>query len=392
MKSYDVVIAGAGPGGCGAAIAAARAGLRVLLVEKRQEIGSPKRCGEGLSRSSLERMGIEYNPVWMRRKIIGATVYAPNGKFVRYDGEDLGWIIERKVFDKWLANKAVSAGAKVLAKTEVVDIIREEGILSGVVLYSQGKEVRIKTKILIAADGVESKVARLVGFRTNLNPSDLVSGFQYEMAGVDIDPDRIELYFGNEIAPGGYVWIFPKGETIANIGIGVRKPFAKKTAKEYLDEFIESKPGLRNGSILEVNAGGVPVGGLMENMVSDGFMIVGDAAHQVNPIHGGGISEAFVGGKIAGEVAAEAIKAGDVSAEFLKVYNERWWEERGKKLQKIFKLRLVAESLTDDELNWLAEYLSGEDLVNLSKSKGFVKFAKLLMKKPRLITLARKLL
>ena len=392
MKSYDVVIAGAGPGGCGAAIAAARAGLRVLLVEKRQEIGSPKRCGEGLSRSSLERMGIEYNPVWMRRKIIGATVYAPNGKFVRYDGEDLGWIIERKVFDKWLANKAVSAGAKVLAKTEVVDIIREEGILSGVVLYSQGKEVRIKTKILIAADGVESKVARLVGFRTNLNPSDLVSGFQYEMAGVDIDPDRIELYFGNEIAPGGYVWIFPKGETIANIGIGVRKPFAKKTAKEYLDEFIESKPGLRNGSILEVNAGGVPVGGLMENMVSDGFMIVGDAAHQVNPIHGGGISEAFVGGKIAGEVAAEAIKAGDVSAESLKVYNERWWEERGKKLQKIFKLRLVAESLTDDELNWLAEYLSGEDLVNLSKSKGFVKFAKLLMKKPRLITLARKLL
>jgi len=392
MKSYDVVIAGAGPGGCGAAIAAARAGLRVLLVEKRQEIGSPKRCGEGLSRSSLERMGIEYNPIWMRRKIIGATVYAPNGKFVRYDGEDLGWIIERKVFDKWLANKAVSAGAKVLAKTEVVDIIREEGILSGVVLYSQGKEVRVKTKILIAADGVESKIARLVGFRTNLNPSDLVSGFQYEMAGVEIDPDRIELYFGNEIAPGGYVWIFPKGETVANIGIGVRKPFAKKTAKEYLDEFIESKPGLRNGSILEVNAGGVPVGGLMENMVSDGFMIVGDAAHQVNPIHGGGISEAFVGGRIAGEVAAEAIKAGDVSAEFLKVYNERWWEERGKKLQKIFKLRLVAESLIDDELNWLAEYLSGEDLVNLSKSKGFVKFAKLLMKKPRLITLARKLL
>jgi digeranylgeranylglycerophospholipid reductase len=213
------------------------------------------------------------------------------------------------------------------------------------------------------------------------------------MSNIDIDPDRIELYFGNDsIAPGGYVWIFPKGERTANVGIGVRKPFAKKTAKEYLDDFIASRESLRRGSIIEVNSGAVPVGGLLKNMVAQGFIVVGDAAHQVNPIHGGGISEAFVGGKIAGEIAKEAKDKSDYSEDFLSEYNNRWWEERGNKLQKVCVLREVAERLSDEELNWLADRLTGENLIDFSKSNSLGILAKLLMKKPRLITLARKLL
>jgi digeranylgeranylglycerophospholipid reductase len=392
MESYDVVVVGAGPAGSGAAMAAAKAGSRVLMVEKRQEIGVPKRCGEGFSRTSMKRMGIEHDPVWSRREMIGVTVYSPNGKVVRYDGDDLGWVIDRKVFDKWLAEKATEEGVKVLARTEVTAVTREDGMISGVSLRSQGREWKVKCRILIAADGVESRVSRMAGLNTTLKAVDIISGFQYEMSNIDIDPDRTELYFGNEIAPGGYIWIFPKGKRTANVGIGVRKPFAKKSAKEYLDEWIASRPGLRNGSILEVNSGAVPVGGLMENMVTDNFMAVGDAAHHVNPIHGGGISEAYVGGKIGGEVAAQAIKAGDTSSEFLDRYNKLWWEARGNKLKKVFKLRQVTERLTDGDLNWLAEYLTGEELVEFSKSKGLKRLAKLLIKKPKLAILAKKLL
>jgi digeranylgeranylglycerophospholipid reductase len=144
--------------------------------------------------------------------------------------------------------------------------------------------------------------------------------------------------------------------------------------------------------VIEVNSGGVPVGGLLENMVVDNFMVVGDAAHQVNAIHGGGISEAYVGGKIAGEVAVKSIKKGDYSKKVLEEYNKKWWDLRGKKLQKIVKLRQVVESLSDEELNWLAEYLSGEDLIGLTHASGFKKLYFVLMKKPRLIPLARKLL
>jgi len=392
MERYDVVVVGAGPAGSSVAMTIAKAGLKVLMVEKRAEIGSPKRCGEGLSRSALGRMGLEPDGIWVRRTVIGASAYAPNGKkiTVNYQGPE-GWVIERKVFDKWLAKKAADAGAKVLAKTEAISLIKKGGKVSGVTLESNGKRWDAEAKIVIAADGVESKLAREAGIDTTLRLVDVASGVQFEMAGVDIDPDRIELYFGNEVAPAGYAWIFPKGKNEANVGIGVRKPWAKKTALEYLNDFVASHPGLKKGSIVEVNAGGVPVGALMENMVTDNFMIVGDAAHQVNAIHGGGIGESFVAGRIAAEVAGRAINKGNTSKNSLSEYNKLWWKERGEKLQKLVKLREVTESLTDQELNWLAEYLTGEDLIEFARASGLKKLGLILMKKPRLIRLAKKL-
>lgn len=394
MDTYDVIVVGAGPGGSGAAKAAAEKGLRVLVVEKRQEIGSPKRCGEGLSKTSAERMGVEPQKEWIRQEIRGATCYSPDGKHVRVDYADgpEGWVIERKMFDKHLAEKAVKAGARVLAKTEVMDLVREDGIISGAVLESEGKAWKVRAPLIIAADGVESTVARMAGVDTTLKLSDIASGVQFEMAGIDIDPDRLELYFGNDVAPGGYVWIFPKGKDIANVGIGVRKPYSKRSALEHLREFIDARPGLKKGSILEVNSGGIPVGGILKNMVADNLIIVGDAAHQVNPIHGGGMAEAWVGGRIAGEVAAEAKESGDYSAEFLSRYNDRWWKERGDMLIKVLKLRKVVEKLSDDDLNHLAKELKGENLVEFSKAKGFRMLAKLMMKRPKLILLARELM
>jgi digeranylgeranylglycerophospholipid reductase len=393
MESYDVVVVGAGPGGAGAALEAARKGLRVLMVEKRQEIGSPKRCGEGLSKGAAKRMGIEPDPLWIRREIRGATAVAPDGKRVTIDYREgpQGWVIERKAFDKFLVGLAVNAGARALARTEVAGLVREEGIVSGAELESGDKAWKVKAPLIIAADGVESRIAREAGIDTTLKLLDVCSGVQLEMTGIEIDPDRIELYFGNEVAPGGYVWIFPKGEDTANVGIGVRKPFAKKPALEYLRDFIEERPGLRKGSVLEVNSGGVPVGGFLESMVTDNLMVVGDAAHQVNPIHGGGISEAFVAGRLAGQVAAEAREARDFSETFLSRYNERWWKERGETLKKVLKLRMVVEGLRDEELNWLAGNLKGEDLIEFSKARGFAMLARLLMKRPRLVGLARKL-
>jgi len=391
---YDIIVIGAGPGGSGAALAAAKNGAKVLVLEKRQEVGAPKRCGEGLSRSTLKRMGIEKDDKWIRREMIGATCYAPNGKRVRVDYKDgpEGYVVERKIFDKYLAEKAAEVGAKILAKAEVTGLLKEDGKICGVEMEFEDERRKVRAKIVIAADGVESKVAREAGLNTTLKLVDIASGAQFEMANVDIDPDRIEMYFGNEIAPWGYVWIFPKGEKTANVGIGVRKPYAKERAIDYLKRFVESRPGLRKGSIIEVNSGGVPVGGLMENMVTDNFMVVGDAAHQVNAIHGGGMGEAWLAGKIAGEVAAQAIKAKDCSKRLLSKYNKLWWEERGNKLQKLVKFREVVESLSDEDLNWLAGYLRGEDLIEFARSSGFGRFAKILMKKPKLIKLARKLL
>jgi len=381
----DVLVVGAGPAGSSVAKHLAEKGAEVLIIEKRQEIGAPKRCGEGLSRSALERMGLEPDPKWICQEIQRARVYAPNGKSVtaEFDGPE-GWVIERKVFDKELAKLAVEAGAQIRTKTELLELERDRDCWR--VKTNRGEE---RPKVLVAADGVESQTARLAGLNTTLELSDIASCAQFELSGIDIDPEEIRLYFGRKIAPGGYVWVFPKGKRTANVGVGVRRPFAEKPAINYLQEFVEK--AFPDASVLEVNAGGVPVGGLMKDMVLDGFLAVGDAAHQVNPIHGGGIAEAWVAGRIAAEVIAEALKHQDWSKSRLNEYNRRWWKERGEKLEKLWKLRKVVESLTDDDLNWLADQLSGEDLVELARASKFKLFASILVKRPKLAILARKL-
>jgi len=397
MVDCDILVIGGGPAGSGAALAASKAGLSVLMVEKRAEIGAPKRCAEGLSRSSFERMGFkEPKPEWISRTMIGATVYSPDRNCVKMThvlgGNEDGWVVDRKVFDKWLASLAAEAGAKVMAKTEAVSLIKEDGKVTGARLRYRDNEWDVKAGVVIAADGVESKIAREAGIDTTLKLTDIASGAQFEMTNIDIDPDRLEIYFDQELAPGGYFWIFPKGKNKANVGIGVRKPFSKDAAYDYLKKCIETVPGLKNGSVLEVNSGGVPVGGLLKDMVLDNFMVAGDAAHHANPMHGGGIAEAFVGGRIAGEVAAEGIAAGNTSKKFLSRYNDRWWKERGNKLMKVYKLKEVIESLNNEELNWLCHELQGMNLSDFSSANKFGLLAKILMKKPKLVLLARKLI
>ncbi|MEM5871604.1 MAG: NAD(P)/FAD-dependent oxidoreductase [Candidatus Aenigmatarchaeota archaeon] len=391
-KEYDVIIVGVGPAGSSVARYCAHQGLKVLAVEKRQEIGSPKRCGEGLSKSALERMDIKLDNTWVTQVIKGASVYAPNGKKITVDFEGPeGWVIERKQFDKYLAKIASKEGAKILTKTEVIDVKRDGKKLK-VFLKANGELFEVGCKILVACDGIESRIARIMGLDTTISLNDIASCVQFEMSNIKIDPDRIELYFGNEVAPGGYVWIFPKGKDSANVGIGVRKPFAKKSALAYLKDFIKTKENLRSGSILEVNSGGVPVGGFLSTMVDDNFLIVGDAAHQVNPIHGGGIAESYVAGRIASEAIVKAIRFNDYSKKMLMDYEKKWWKERGEKLKKLLRLREVVESLNDEELNWLADYLKGEELVGFARASGLKKLAFILMKKPKLAKLAKKLL
>ena len=391
-KEYDVVVVGAGPGGSAVAKRCAERGLKVIMLEKRQEIGSPKRCAEGLTFSTEKIIG-KIPERCIAQKINGTNVYSPSGKSVKVDfGEYGGYILERKVFDKWLASRASRAGAYVQAKTEVVDVIKEDGYIKGVKAEFEGEEFEIRAKVVVAADGVESTVARKAGLNTTNQLINIDSGFQYEMSNLNLkDPEKIEIFMGNEVAPRGYIWIFPKGKDLANVGIGVA--MSQKTARYYLDKFIEDNPEIfKDAGIIEVNSGGIPVGGFLKNMVANGLVVVGDAAHQVNPIHGGGLKEATIAGQIAGEVIAKAVKKGDVSEDSLSEYNKIWWKERGRALEKVQKLREVVEKLSDDDLNMLAETLTGDDLIEFSRGNKLFNLGKILLKNPKLITLAKKLI
>lgn len=399
-SQYDVVVVGAGPAGSATARKCAELGLKTALLEKRQEIGVPVRCGEGLSIYAVRALGFvqKLPPQVYAQEINGAIVYAPGGKKLVIDfGETVGYILERKMYDRWLAEQAARKGAYVQAKTEVTELIKEqrngETFITGVKGNFESEPFTIRCDAVIGADGVEGRITRMAGLRSTLLLKTTDSGYQYEMVDVALeDPRKLIVYFGTKVAPRGYVWIFPKGEDKANVGIGIGSIGYGKTAKQYLDEWIATQPGVRKGSITNVVCGGIPVGGFLKNMVLNGFAAVGDAAHQVNPIHGGGIGEAQRAGYILGEVLADAKSKGDFSARTLAKYNERWWAERGDRLRNVEKVREVMEKLSDDDLDMLADALDGETIMELCHGSKLAVLAKILMRKPSLIKLAAHLI
>jgi len=367
---YDVIVVGGRVGGSAAAIFASKNDLDVLMLEKRQEIGTPVQCAEATSSKTFKTLEIEPSPKYVYNKIMGADVYAPDGTHGRLEGEYAeGFMLERKIFDKHLAIEAARAGADIMVKTTVKNLIKNNGNVCGVLAKHMGHTLEIKSDVVIAADGVESQIAQMAGLETQQSPKYLCSCAQYEMVGVETDPHYLQIYFGNKLAPGGYGWIFPKGDGVANVGVGVRSNV--ETAYHYLKKFTSRL----NTTPVELNVGGVPLSGPVEKTYNDGFMVVGDAAGQVEPFTGGGIHVTAHCGRLAGETAADAIKKGDTSANFLKTYEKHWKKDVGGDLRQALKYRKIMDQLSDEDMNIIANFLNDQDLESISKLS-MLKFVK----------------
>jgi digeranylgeranylglycerophospholipid reductase len=374
-RHYDVVVVGAGPGGAVAAATAAAAGLSVLLLEKRQEIGSPVRCAEGVGHDQLSAL-IEPDQRWIAAEIHRAQIdVCSAGSMHALMAEGgRGYILERRVFDRLLAERAAAAGADVRVKTAVTGLLLEHGQVRGVRIARTdffnrgpaGMPLNVAAEVVIAADGVEAQVGRWAGLDVQLPLSDSMACAQYVLSGVDIDPTCTYYTIGHEVAPGGYAWVFPKGDGTANVGLGVRADLWQDVATglaarspqlqgpsrvlDFLDRFIESDRRLARGCPVTLIAGNVPVALSPARLVTDGLMLVGDAARQVDPLTGGGIINAMTAGRLAGQVAVEAVVARDNSTAFLTRYEDAWQASNGRKLQRNYRLRekFPPESRSDE--------------------------------------------
>jgi len=274
QRRYDVVVVGAGPAGSTAARRAAELGLSVLLLEKRQEIGSPVRCAEGVGHELLVPF-IEPDERWISARIDKAqfTTMAGDRAETRRAEGGKGYVLERRVFDRVLAEKAVEAGAQLAVKTAARGLLIGDGFVRGVIVEGEGN-VEIEAAVVIGADGVESRVGPWAGLDTTLPPKDAMACAQFLLAGIDIDPTCCSYYISQELAPGGYAWVFPKGEGKANVGLGVQADMAAWPALDYLTRFIEGQPHLGQGSPVTLVVGGVPVALPPERLVTDGCLLV----------------------------------------------------------------------------------------------------------------------
>ncbi len=246
-------------------------------------------------------------------------------------------------------------------KARVTQVTKsDDDTVDGVVFRYSGREYTCKSKVVIAADGVESQVGRWAGIDTTHSLHDVGICAQYLLGDIDIDPTYFDLYFGRQVAPRGYVWMFPKGDNIANVGIGINGALSGgrsgKLAIDYLNEFVKRK--FPEGKILGLVCGAVPVGEGLPKIIGNGIMLVGDAAHHSDPISGGGIPNAMHSGKFAAEVAVEAIRSRDVSTNVLSAYPKRWDSEIGKNFKAICRIRDRMYKFSDDDIDGWAETLS----------------------------------
>lgn len=363
----DVVVVGAGPGGSMAAKYAAEGGLSVLLLEKKAEIGAPLRCAEGVSKKWLKEMGIEPDPKWISADMDGAIIVSPSGHRFKLDeshaGNEVGYVLERHLFDKALAEMAAVAGATIMMRTSCTGVIKEDGKLVGVYANRMGESLEIHAKCVVAADGFESQVSRWAGLDTSIDLKDMDSCLQYRMANIDVEPNYCEFVLGSA-APGGYLWIFPKGNGRANVGIGVQGTKCKRgaDAKYYLDKFVNEDPRLKDGQILEIVAGGVSTCPGLDDTVLDNFLAVGDAARLIDPITGGGIAHACQSGMYAGQVLVDCAKEGDFSKAALQVYDTMWRDSMEDKLVRNWIAKEKFATLDDKILDDVVLAINDSDI------------------------------
>ena len=364
----DVVVVGAGPGGSMAAKYAADGGANTILIEKKAEIGAPLRCAEGVSKKWLMELGIDVEPAWVRADMAGAIIRSPNGTTFQLDeskaGAEVGYVLERHIFDKRLAEEAALSGAKILMRTGCTGVLKDkDGKLIGIKARSMGEEIEIYAKCIIAADGYESQVGRWAGIDTSLKMTDIDTCIQYRMTNIEFESNFCEFVIGSA-APGGYIWIFPKSKTTASVGIGVMASKCSHGAdpKYHLDKFISTDPRFKNGQILEVVGGMVSTIPGLDETVADNIMLVGDAARIIDPITGGGIAHACRSGKYAGEVAAECLKTGDFSKKALGAYEKKWRDRMEDKLFRNWMAKERFATLDDKTLDELIQLIKDSDI------------------------------
>lgn len=298
-KNFDLIIVGAGPAGSAAAFTAAKENISVLLLEKHPQIGVPVVCAEGLSRSTIKDY-LDIKPEWISRKLSGSIIRGPDGDEFKVEFPECGWILNRKIFDPALANMAEARGAVIKTSARAINIENNE-----VIVNESGEKKRYKFKFLIGADGIASNVGKWMGINTRLNLNDIVVCAQYLIEGIKIESHYTYLIIGEEYAPGGYAWIFPKSDNSANIGLGIAPTKTKKKAKYFLDKWVKKE--FVNGKIIEKRFGGVPAT-ILKRFSGKNFFLVGDAARFVNSLNGAGIACSIKSGIIAGKNAVLRLK------------------------------------------------------------------------------------
>lgn len=385
LEEFDVIVVGAGTAGCLAAKTAGEAGLKVCMVERKksEEIGE-KVCGDALGEHHLKALGLEKPQGGeLEKRIEGIKIYSPDLQTVfTIEHEDfVGYLLNRHLFGQWLLRKALDEGSSLLDSTQCLKPLIEKNYVNGVVVKNlkTGKDVRLKSKVLVDASGfvavVRKKLPKELGIENDVANEDVEACYREirQLRQETENTKYCEIYLNQRISPGGYSWIFPKSGARVNAGVGIcmRGDFPNPKSQFY--QHVLARPMFEGSLLLDGGAWYDPTRRPLDNMVGNGVAIVGDAACLVNPIHGGGIGPSMLSGYLIGKTIIEASSKDDFSRKALWPYNCRYEEMYGAKQASLDIFRLLLLKSRDEDLNYGMNYqlLKEEDVLKAGMGEDF---------------------
>lgn len=376
LSEYDFVVIGAGPAGLLAALnlAMANAGrakpYTIALLDKRDPWREPVACGEGVSAQGLRDLVPKLEPAWVREPIDGVIFISPNGTRVTFQLKGSGLLIDRALMHKNLAEEARRMGAHCNFRARATAVSRYENGLRRVKVEGEAN-LEIKARVVIDASGPGAGFG--AGEKITQGDFDVEPSLFALLTGIEYPVNYIQMFFGRNYAPGGYAWLFPRDQHVANVGLVIGKKYAREApARKALQDFLaQTYPQAK----VELFHGGViPCGYTHDPLAVENLFKAGDAANMVNPISRAGILEAMKGGQLAARAALQVIELGTEAEKSVhyKAYKAGWDEAYGKANMRIHKAKDAFMGIPDTTFDKAAGSLAKIPVEKVTMGKIFM--------------------
>jgi geranylgeranyl reductase family protein len=362
---YDVVVIGGGPAGLLAAAEVAKYDFNVMVMEEHAQIGVPDHCAGLLSTSGLQSLGLNPPSDVVQNHVIGARLHAPSGGAVEIErGKREALVVDRRLFDQWLADRARDVGVEISPNTKVTKMTHSNKMW----ILSTNSQIQNRAQIVINAEGARCVLSKSVGLPV-VKRSYRLPAYQFEVTGADLDSQFVEMFYGRELAPGFFGWIIPISDGRARIGLASRDR-SKMRLRRAMQRHKIISTRVKNATV-ERGLGGVVLVGLPVSQThKDGLMVVGDAAGQVKPTTGGGVIMGGTAARIAGRTATRALEQNDATSDTLGTYTKSWKAAILRELQTMYVAQRGISSLSDKGLDILVTESRDAGLFEIVEREG----------------------